>query len=306
LYPGHCSLVCMPFNIVLFGMRLMTRLPYKHAYLRLRILIDIKNYQCADLHIHESPKAASINPSSLTAMIQNLLVHDPGTSEGQLNLSFSLSHIPGILVNTSNAMKHQATVEEVRSPTEPIIQEPSDYHVEVAISSQVDANLSVRETSGKVHVKVGKNPFMELCRRMMLPAFFQDETLVAKESSGPVLRNKREIPSTLRIIPPSVIVPRVVNNPLPASKLIWILYPRHGNTAIAQGKSGVGWKLKSKLGGMCGLGMQWIFVHRTIVHNVKSMYLPNSNAKLEDVLPPTSGKHKMIQWDYRYIVSFSM
>ena len=84
-------------------------------------------------------------------------------------------------------MKHQAMVEEVYSAKEPIIQEPLDYHVEVAISSQVDANLLVKETSGKTHVKVGESPLIELCRRMMFLTFFDDETLVAKESFGPIL-----------------------------------------------------------------------------------------------------------------------
>jgi hypothetical protein len=76
------------------------------------------------------------------------------------------------------------------------------------------------------------------------------------EQRGPTLWQTREHLNASRITPPTTAIPRLVSDPLPAGKFVWILHPCHGDIVVAQGKTGVGWKSKSKLGTHCIPGQQ--------------------------------------------------
>lgn len=127
-------------------------------------------------------------------------------------------------------------------------------------------------------------------------------------NGGPLLRRKKDGGSFLNIIPPSIITSRLTNDRLPAGKHVWIMSPQRGNTVVGQGKSGVGWKSKSKLGTLCSPGQQWVHVYRTFAAQVPFMYPPHegSSGILEDALPPACGKHKPIKWECKFMVSYAL
>lgn len=86
------------------------------------------------------------------------------------------------------------------------------------------------------------------------------------------------------------------------------MHPLHGNVCVAQGKSGTGWKSKSKLGGLCKEGEQWLQVFQVFVSNVQQMHPISGDGlvPLIDALPPASGKHKFIKWDCKYLIAFQL
>lgn len=108
--------------------------------------------------------------------------------------------------------------------------------------------------------------------------------------------------------PPAILTPRLTLNPLPASKTVWVLHPNHENIVVAQGKSGVGWKSKSKLGALCKQGEQWVQIHRVFVEDTVHMCEDEAGEwkLLGNALPPSSGKHKMVKWESRYLVGFQV
>lgn len=125
---------------------------------------------------------------------------------------------------------------------------------------------------------------------------------------GPTLRKKRQITGASSIVPPAFITPRLTTDPLAANKPIWILHPQYGERAVAQGKSGISWKSKTKMGTMCATGEQWIFVHRILIVDVPVLHGSASDGPqtLECALPPTTGKHHCIKWSSRYCVQFKI
>jgi hypothetical protein len=74
---------------------------------------------------------------------------------------------------------------------------------------------------------------------------------------------------------------------------------------VAQGKTSVSWKSKSKLGALWVEREQWIHIHRMFKPNMKLMYPDGSDAStLEDVLPPSSGWHKCVKWRCWFLSTF--
>lgn len=108
--------------------------------------------------------------------------------------------------------------------------------------------------------------------------------------------------------PPAILTRRLTHDPLPANKTVWILHPSLNNVVVAQGKSGVGWKSKSKLGALCKLGEQWLQVHRIFLEDGTHMCEDEGGElkPLSNALPPSSGKHKYVKWESRYLVSFQV
>lgn len=104
-----------------------------------------------------------------------------------------------------------------------------------------------------------------------------------------------------------MITPRLTSDPVPANKFVWILHPRHLNIVVAQGKSGVAWKSKSKLAADCEVGEQLVQVHRVFVKKVEAMCVARGDnpITLDDALPPSSGKDKFVKWDTQYLVVFT-
>lgn len=144
-----------------------------------------------------------------------------------------------------------------------------------------------------------QNPLSVPCSKMFPPS--------VQDQSGPNLRRKRENLNANLMTPPSMITPRLTNDPIPANKFCWILHPCHENLVVAQGKSGVAWKSKSKLAADCVISEQLVQVHRTFVKEVEAMcFVTRDEFKtLDDALPPSSGKHKFMKWDTRHLVMFS-
>ena len=62
--------------------------------------------------------------------------------------------------------------------------------------------------------------------------------------------------------------------PVPPSKAVYLIHPDHHGDAIAEGTSGVHYRMpKSKLEGrVCDIGVQWVYVHRVFVPGITPMY----------------------------------
>lgn len=146
-----------------------------------------------------------------------------------------------------------------------------------------------------------KYPVCDAIPRKTCPSLSQVEE-VEVAAGGPMLRKKRHILGATNIVPPAFITPRLTADAVAANKPIWILHPEHGDTAVAQGKSGISWKSKTKMGAMCANGEQWIFVHRVLKSNVQVLFGGNCDGvqTLESALPPSSGKHECIKWSSRH------
>lgn len=110
-------------------------------------------------------------------------------------------------------------------------------------------------------------PAIQECLQIVLSSLFATPNPPAQEFSGPTLRKKRDHATAARMTPPSILTPRLIDDPLPASKNVWILHHRHLNTVIALGKTGVGWKFESKLWRLCKHQEQWVQIHRTFVED---------------------------------------
>lgn len=91
-------------------------------------------------------------------------------------------------------------------------------------------------------------PMFWECLQYLYPSYKVNLNTTLQESCGPQLRKKQDVTPAARMIPPEILTPPFTNDPLPASKTVWILHPNHNNIVVEQGKSGVGWKSKSKLG----------------------------------------------------------
>lgn len=104
-----------------------------------------------------------------------------------------------------------------------------------------------------------------------------------------------------------MITPRLTCDPVPANKFVLILHPSYENIVVAQGKSGVAWKSKSKLAAECVVGEQLVQVHRIFVKKVELMGVARGDElkTLDDALPPSIGKHKFVKWDSQHLVVFS-
>jgi hypothetical protein len=77
---------------------------------------------------------------------------------------------------------------------------------------------------------------------------------------GPNLRKKRIDSNGCSITPPAYVALCAGNDAHAANKLVWILHPDHSEVPVAQGKTSVSWKSKSKLGLLCAEGEQWIHI----------------------------------------------
>lgn len=147
------------------------------------------------------------------------------------------------------------------------------------------------------------------CKGILIESTSSQMTIPhVEEHIGPNLRKKKNHVNASLMTPPAVITPRLTNDPVPANKYVWILHPYHENIVVAQGKSGVAWKSKSKLATDCVIGEQLVQVHRVFVKKVDAMcYIPGDEFKtLDDALPPSTGKHKFLKWDTRHLVTFSV
>lgn len=133
-------------------------------------------------------------------------------------------------------------------------------------------------------------------------------TLVFVQELAPSkIRKSRENQFATRTTPPAMITPRLTNEPVPANKFVWVLHPDYENAVVAQGRSGVAWKSKSKLAaGLC-IGEQLVQIHRVFTKNVPALcnVAGNELKMLEDGLPPSCGRHKFLRWDTRFLAAFN-
>lgn len=95
--------------------------------------------------------------------------------------------------------------------------------------------------------------------------------VVVQDPGAPRLRKKKDNPLATRITPPRMITPQVTNKPIPANKFVWVLHPSYENIVVAQGKSGVAWKSKSKAAAELVIGEQLVQIHRVFTKSVPAM-----------------------------------
>ena len=106
----------------------------------------------------------------------------------------------------------------------------------------------------------------------------------------------KEIPSTY-----------VVQEPIRPSKEVWILHPEHYDTAIAQGKSGVHYKMaRSKMpeDKPCEPGVQWVHVQSVFVPGVVPMYAGKQKHLriVEDTIATKSEGGGWMMWSTDYLL----
>lgn len=104
-----------------------------------------------------------------------------------------------------------------------------------------------------------------------------------------------------------MMTPRRSNEPVPANKFVWLLHPCYENSVVAQGKSGVSWKSKSKLAANLTIGEQLVQVHRVFMKNVPALcHVTGDPFKIvEDALPTPNGRNKYLIWDTRFLATFN-
>jgi hypothetical protein len=67
----------------------------------------------------------------------------------------------------------------------------------------------------------------------MFTQVYDADPPIVTEQRGPILRQTRKHLNASWITPPTTATPRLVSDPLPAGKFVWILHPCHGDIVVA-------------------------------------------------------------------------
>ena len=146
--------------------------------------------------------------------------------------------------------------------------------------------------------------------KVLLPSLDQPPSEPAKSAHQVIetRQNKKgNIAKYCNRAPPTIIEPRVSNDPISAGKLVWIMHDNFPDVPVAAGKAGVSWKSKSsKLGAQCEPGTQWIHVHRVFIPQVPFMFpeIEQRDGFLNDALPPSSRRQKPVKWKSQFLESY--
>ena len=100
------------------------------------------------------------------------------------------------------------------------------------------------------------------------------------------------------------MLPRITSGALAANKPCFILHPDHGDTVVAEGKTGGSWKSPSqKLGALCLEGQQMVQVHKIIKTGLPLIFSEQRHpfTTLDQALVKPSGSGVYVKWYSRLL-----
>ncbi|KAG0595232.1 hypothetical protein M758_UG151600 [Ceratodon purpureus] len=101
------------------------------------------------------------------------------------------------------------------------------------------------------------------------------------------------------------ILPRCTSDAIAANHLCFILHPDHGDTVVAEGKTGGSWKLPSqRVGNLCLEGQQMVQVHKIIKPGLPLIFSEERHPfkMLDEVLVKPSGSTVYVKWYSRLLI----
>ena len=98
--------------------------------------------------------------------------------------------------------------------------------------------------------------------------------------------------------------PRITSGPIAANALCYILHPDHGNTIVAEGRTGGSWKSPSqKYGSLCSEGEQMVQIHKILKQNLPLPIIEDRVpfTTMDQALVKPSGSSVYVKWKSRLL-----
>ena len=99
-------------------------------------------------------------------------------------------------------------------------------------------------------------------------------------------------------------LPRITSDAIAANHLCYIGHPDHGNSVVAEGRTGGSWKSpKQKFGSLCTEGEQMVQIHKIIIPGVQLIFNEDRHPfkTLEEALVKPSGSSVYVKWQTRLL-----
>ena len=101
------------------------------------------------------------------------------------------------------------------------------------------------------------------------------------------------------------LLPRLLNDAIAVNSLCYILHPDHGETIVAEGKTGGSWKSPStKFGKLCLEGQQMVQVHKIIKTGLPLIFSESRHpfTTLDEVLVKPAGSGVYVKWYSKLLI----